>query len=80
MTKNNSRKRKMKTKCLICNKKNSKSSVSITDWIIKSGENAKMGRKKEIHSSCLTEKLYIERPTGFVYGRVSIFKPKKKKK
>ena len=72
----------MKTKCLICNEKDSKSSVILTDWIIaeKNGENAKIGKKKEIHSGCLTEKLYIERPTGFIYGRISIFKPKKKKK
>jgi len=77
----------MKTKCLICNKKDSKSSVILTDWIIDLGsglypqEKARFGKKKEIHSDCLTNKLYIERSdNGFVYGRIPIFKPTKKRK
>jgi len=70
----------MKTKCLICGKKNKESFVSVTEWIIDPPKEATTGKKDmSIHTSCLDNKLYIERPDGFVYGRINIHKPKKKK-
>ena len=70
----------MKTKCLICNKKDSKTSITVTEWIIKDGQDAKIGEDVEIHASCLSKKLYVERPEGFIHGKVAIHKPKKRKK
>lgn len=68
----------MKTKCLICNKKNKEPFVDLKQWIIEKGKDARFGKEKSIHAGCLTGKLFYEQPDGFVYGRISIHKQKRK--
>tara|TARA_Y100000310_G_C20656670_1_gene802319 strand:- start:858 stop:1049 length:192 start_codon:yes stop_codon:yes gene_type:complete len=60
----------MKSKCLICSKKNNKSSVVLTEWIINYKDKAHTGKKVEIHTDCLSDRLYYEKPDGFIYGKV----------
>jgi hypothetical protein len=62
----------MKTKCLICGKKDKNSSLLVTEWLISPPKEAKLGKDKEIHTDCLSGKLYIEKPGGFVYGKIII--------
>jgi len=69
----------METKCLICNTKDDRCAITLTQWLIKEGEEATIGNYREIHSACMSGKLYIEEPDGFIYGRVMLKKKKRKK-
>ena len=70
----------MKSKCVICNKKDSNTAIKLTQWIIGGGNDAVAGKERNVHATCLSGKLYIEEPEGFVYGRIHLEKDKKKKK
>lgn len=58
---------------LSINKKTSEL-VAIKEWIIDGKTEAKEGEQLYIHSECLSDQLYIERPEGFVYGRLTLGK------
>ena len=51
--------------------------VAIKEWIIDGKTEAKEGEQLYIHSECLSNQLHIERPEGFLYGRITL--PGKKK-
>ena len=51
--------------------------VTVKEWIIDGKNPAKEGVTHSVHSECLSERLYIEKPEGFIYGRVTL--PGKKK-
>ena len=64
-------------KCIICNKKKGTTDFKIKEWIIDGVNAAKEGVTHSVHSSWLSDRLYIEKPEGFVYGRITL--PGKKK-
>jgi len=61
----------MKSKCLICDKKDSKPSIILTEWIINHKDAATAGKDREVHASCISNKLHYETKEGFIYGKVS---------
>jgi len=65
------------SKCILCGKKKGKVDFKIKEWIIDGKNPAKEGVTHSVHSECLSERLYIEKPEGFIYGRVTL--PGKKK-
>ena len=73
--------KKKENKCIICTDNSNKSSETIIlkEWIIDGKNDAKLGKDLPVHSKCLSNNLYIERPAGFVYGKVAIGKDKKQK-
>ncbi len=63
--------------CIICNTDSAVRKVKVTEWLIKDGEPAVLGKEKMIHSTCLDKKLYIEdsgEDSAFVYGRIPLYK------
>ena len=64
-------KEKTSHKCLICDKGKG-FFVKLTERIITGQTEMKEGESKFIHAKCLSNKLAIELPFGFIYGRVKI--------
>ena len=59
-------------KCIICNKKKGKTDFKIKEWIIDGKNPATEGVTHNVHSECLSGNLYIEKPEGFIYGRITL--------
>ena len=67
------------SKCIICRDNKSRTdSIILKEWIIDGKSDAKLGESLEVHSECLSNSLYVERPEGFVYGRISLGKDEEK--
>ena len=64
-------KKKEANTCLLCTKKKGVL-VTLTEHIINGKTDMKKGDKKFIHAKCLSNKLAIELPYGFIYGRISV--------
>ena len=60
----------MKTKCVICDKKDSKDSLVLNEWIINHKDAASYGKPYDVHSSCLNKVLKYESKEGFIYGKI----------
>ena len=52
--------------------KNASELVAIKEWIIDGKTEAKEGEQLYVHSECLSDQLHIERPEGFIYGRITV--------
>ena len=46
--------------------------VAIKEWIIDGKTDAKEGEQLYMHAECLSDQLHIERPEGFIYGRITL--------
>jgi len=68
---------KTESKCAICSEETTKNTIELKEWIIDGKSEAKAGDKVPVHADCLTNSLYIERPEGFVYGRITLHKEDK---
>jgi hypothetical protein len=64
-------KEKIPHKCLICAKGRG-FFVKLTEHIITGHTDMKKGKSQFIHAKCLSNKLAIELPYGFIYGRIGI--------
>tara|TARA_B100001250_G_C19815706_1_gene798223 strand:+ start:861 stop:1070 length:210 start_codon:yes stop_codon:yes gene_type:complete len=62
----------MENKCIICLEKKESSMVSVKEWIIDGKSEAIAGEDLHIHAECLSNELCIERPEGFMYGRITL--------
>lgn len=72
---------KKETKCIICRKKASDPNrIQLKEWISDGKSEAIAGETLPVHTKCLSDTLYIERPEGFVYGRITLGKDEKDKK
>ena len=70
----------MEKECIICKGEDPKVAppiIHIKEWIIDGKTEAKHGDKLIVHVSCLDDQLYVERPEGFVFGRISLGKEDK---
>ena len=62
-------------KCIICKEVASDpNSIDLKEWIIDGKTEAIAGETLPVHSKCLSDTLYVERPEGFVYGRITLGK------
>ena len=64
-------------KCIVCKKK-TKDGLEIKEWIIDGKSEAVAGETLQVHPKCLSNQLFIERPEGFVYGRITLGKDEEK--
>ena len=46
--------------------------VAVKEWIIDGKTEAKEGEQLYMHTECLSDQLHIERPEGFIYGRITV--------
>ena len=64
-------KEKITHKCLICDKGKG-FFIKLTEHIITGHTDMEKGESQFIHAKCLTNKLAIELPFGFIYGRINV--------
>lgn len=60
----------MKSKCVVCDKKDAKTYITVDSWIIDHKGDAKLGKPYNIHTSCVSNILKYEPKEGFIYGRI----------